>query len=173
MGIRSALPPRVSVWWRTRGGCRKVCPSIFACALLGGGWGLETGGCGHPPLRGDGRGVLSTDSRRRSVGADALVGPRQLPRPAPAERERRGIRDLPEPEVSPRAPRLIKAATWNGQPSPAGGRRYAPCADRPAVAFFSFGPSTARFLFGKTEKKMGGALLPVTWHPRPNRTHFQ
>ena len=25
-------------------------------------------------------------------------------------------------------------------------------------AFFSFGPCTARFLFGKTEKKMGGAL---------------
>ena len=32
------------------------------------------------------------------------------------------------------------------------------CADRPAEAFFSFGPCTARFLFGKTEKKMGGAL---------------
>ena len=25
-------------------------------------------------------------------------------------------------------------------------------------AFFSFGPCTARFLFGKIEKKMGGAL---------------
>ena len=32
------------------------------------------------------------------------------------------------------------------------------CADRPAKAFFSFGPCTARFLFGKIEKKMGGAL---------------
>ena len=27
-----------------------------------------------------------------------------------------------------------------------------------AQAFFSFGPCTARFLFGKTKKKMGGAL---------------
>ena len=26
------------------------------------------------------------------------------------------------------------------------------------LAFFSFGPSTARFLFGKTEKKMGGGI---------------
>ena len=35
------------------------------------------------------------------------------------------------------------------------GRIYAA---RPAEAFFSFGPCTARFLFGKIEKKMGGAL---------------
>ena len=39
-------------------------------------------------------------------------------------------------------------------------------------AFFSFGPGAARFLFGKTEKKMGGALLPATWHsPTPERAH--
>ena len=38
------------------------------------------------------------------------------------------------------------------------------CADRPAAAFFSFGPSTARFLFGKTEKKMGGGMTqPSSW----------
>ena len=31
-------------------------------------------------------------------------------------------------------------------------------------AFFSFGPCTARFLFGKTEKKMGGGMdQPSTW----------
>ena len=52
LGIRSALPPRVGIGQKPRGGYRKVCPSIFACALLGGGWGLKTGGCGHPPLRG-------------------------------------------------------------------------------------------------------------------------
>ena len=39
-------------------------------------------------------------------------------------------------------------------------RRQEVCAgaDRSAEAFFSFGPCTARFLFGKIEKKMGGAL---------------
>ena len=52
LGIRSALPPRVPVYRKFRGECRKVCSSKFACALLGGGWGLETGGCGHPPLQG-------------------------------------------------------------------------------------------------------------------------
>ena len=47
-------------------------------------------------------------------------------------------------------------------------------------AAFSFGPCTARFLFGKTEKKMGGALgqagnpagFPVQWGglpPAPGR----
>ncbi len=32
------------------------------------------------------------------------------------------------------------------------------CADRPAEAFFLFGPCTARFSFGKTKREMGGAL---------------
>ena len=39
-------------------------------------------------------------------------------------------------------------------------------------ASFSFGPGAARFLFGKIEKKMGGVLLPATWHsPTPERAH--
>ena len=83
----------------------------------------------------------------------------QPARAAPAERECKGIRALPGPKDSPRTSRFIKAAARKGQPSPAGGRRYALRADRPAEAFFSFGPSTAHFLFGKTEKKMGG------WNP--------
>ena len=37
------------------------------------------------------------------------------------------------------------------------------CAKLRPKAFFSFGPCTARFLFGKTEKKMGGAL--PSWQP--------
>ena len=28
------LAPRMPTWQRPRGGCRKVCPSKFACALL-------------------------------------------------------------------------------------------------------------------------------------------
>ena len=34
----AGLAPRLPVWWKFRGGCRKVCSSKFACALLGGGW---------------------------------------------------------------------------------------------------------------------------------------
>ena len=39
-------------------------------------------------------------------------------------------------------------------------RRQEGCAsaDRPAEAFFLFGPCTARFSFGKTKREMGGAL---------------
>ena len=39
-------------------------------------------------------------------------------------------------------------------------RRQEVCAgaDRPAEAFFLFGPCTARFSFGKTKREMGGAL---------------
>ena len=48
---------------------------------------------------------------------------------------------------------------YTGQPTiPRRRQEVCACADRPAEAFFSFGPCTARFLFGKTEKKMGGAL---------------
>ena len=42
-----------------------------------------------------------------------------------------------------------------------------------AEAFFSFGPGAARFLFGKIEKKMGGALLRPTPHPPPWPWHPQ
>ena len=48
----AGLAPRLLVWWKSRGARRKICLSKFACALFGDGWGLETGGCGHPPLRG-------------------------------------------------------------------------------------------------------------------------
>ena len=93
-------------------------------------WGLGTGECGHPPLRG------GSPYKRCPVGADALVGPRlppgqhqrraqQTSGPAPAERAAGGIRDYPGPKVSPRASRLIRVTTREGQPSPAGGRRYA------------------------------------------------
>ena len=50
--------------------------------------------------------------------------------------------------ANPQAPSLVNSRT---------ARRHAGAGARPK-AFFSFGPCTARFLFGKTEKKMGGAL---------------
>ena len=110
---------------------------------------------GIRPYKGDG------DSATGQTHRPLLIPPRRgrrprrpapTARPASAERERKGIRALPGPKVSPRGTRLMRTATRNGQPSPAGGRRYALCADRPAVAFFSFGPSTAQPL----------AALPLT-----------
>ena len=105
----------------------------------------------------------ATGFPRSAVGADALVGPRQPPGQrqreawqnagaAPAERGHKGILNLPGPKDFPRTSRFISTSTGKGQPSPAGGRRYALCADRPAEAIFSLGPSTAQPL----------AALPLT-----------
>ena len=75
-----------------------------------------------------------------------------------------------------RGERLRVSQTSPGQRSPQGRRVSGPdfykgapaiprrrlevcaCADRPAEAFFLFGPCTARFSFGKTKREMGGAL---------------
>ena len=49
----ASLAPRLPVWCRPRGACRKACSSKSAYALPGGR--RETGGvggCGHPPLQG-------------------------------------------------------------------------------------------------------------------------
>ena len=89
------------------------------------------------------------------VGADALVGPRPpsvTARAAPAEREHKGIRNFPRPKVSPRAPRLMKPKREKSNFLSPAAWRYALCADRSAVAIFSFGPSTAQPL----------AALPLT-----------
>src|SRR5699024_1412277 len=117
------------------------------------------------------------DSATGQTHRPLLIPPRRGRRPrrpaptarqASAERERKGIRALPGPKVSPRGTRLMRTATRNGQPSPAGGRRYALCADRPVAAIFSFGPSTAHFLFVKNKKKMGGGMnQPSSWPHLP------
>ncbi len=57
-------------------------------------------------------------------------------RPAPAEKGGKGIRALPGPKVSPRAPRFIKATTRECQLSLAGGRRYALARTDPPQRFF-------------------------------------
>ena len=142
--------------------------SLALCLVVSGG--LETGGCGHPPLRGGGWGgrccavplwgrtyvsARLPDSLRHSVGADALVGPRlstgqrqreswQNARAAPAERGRQGIQAHPGPKDSPRALRLMRPLRGTANHPPPAAWRYALCADRPAVAFFSFGPGAAR-----------------------------
>ena len=82
------------------GGCRKARPSKFACALPGGRWGLEMGGCGHPPLRGyDGGpapgGHTGPPLQTLSCRGRRPRRPASTARAAPAERERKGIRYLP------------------------------------------------------------------------------
>ena len=116
----------------------------------------------------------ATGFPRSPVGADALVSPRLPPgqrqrgtwqnaRVAPAERERKSIRDFPGPKVSPRETRLMKPKRGkaNHPPPAAGGMRLRSPTRR---CVFSLGPGAARSLFGKTKKRMGGALLPVTRH---------
>ena len=126
LGVRASLAPRVPVRSRPRGGCRKACPSGFACASSGGR--RETGGaggCGHPPLQAGDRTCSGTAEQsrrgrrpRRPVSADY----RQA---SASEKRTRGIRALPGQPASPRGARFIPSETWNSQPSLAGGRRYA------------------------------------------------
>ena len=54
-----------------------------------------------------------------------------------------------------RARRQGQIGAGTDPPTPVARRATAP---ERVKAVFSFGPCTARFLFGKTEKKMGGAL---------------
>ena len=68
---------------------------LALCLVVDGG--PETGGCGHPPLQGGWRGVRSTDSRRHTVGADALVGPRLPPDQRQRKEEGRVSGTSPDP----------------------------------------------------------------------------
>ena len=120
----AGLAPRLPVWQRPRGGCRKVCSSKSACALLGGKWGP-----------GNGRMRASAPTRVMGPGIEVDTGPPLMPSrrgrrprrpastswPAPAERERKGIRALPGLEDSPGASRLMEVITRKVQPSLAGG----------------------------------------------------
>ena len=65
----------------------------------------------------------------------------------------------PRADGFPKGTRFIQSKTRNGQPSSAGGMEVRACADRPAVAIFSLGPSTARSLFVKNKKRTGGGIL--------------
>ena len=50
----------------------------------------------------------------------------------------------PRADGFPKGTRFIQSKTRNGQPSSAGGMEVRACADRPAVAIFSLGPSIAQ-----------------------------
>ena len=105
---------------------------------------------GIRPYRGDGNSVTGRTHRPSLIPSCRGRRPRRpksapaTARAAPAEREHKGIRALLGPKGSPGGTRFIQSTTRNGQPSLAGGRRYALCVDRPAAAFFSFGPGAAR-----------------------------
>ena len=55
----------------------------------------------------------------------------------------------------------VFAGTDSGDPRPRGGIKVP---ERGKKAAFSFGPATARFLFNKIEKKMGGWILGARPH---------
>ena len=59
----------------------------------------------------------------------------------------------------PQGPDVSVPDRRKGQPTfPRRRQEVCACADRPAEAFFLFGPCTARFSFGKTKREMGGAF---------------
>ena len=150
--------------------------SARCCRVLCGG----TGGCGHPPLRGS--------IGHASVGADTLIGPLQrspsTAGPAAEKREAEAMRQ--PPRWPPRRTRGTKL--WKPRSPARGGRRPAVFAGtdsgnlrqrggplhRSAVkAIFSLGPSTARSLFVKNKKRMGGGMTqPSSWlDSPPNGAH--
>ena len=78
------------------------------------------------------------------------------------QRQRKAAQDvsLTSPgKRSPQGQRVSVPDCRKGQPAiPRRRQEVCACADRPAEAFFLFGPCTARFSFGKTKREMGGAL---------------
>ena len=119
----------------------------------------EFGGLGHSlllfslPLPG------SAGAAAEGLGEQALLQP-------PAMTARICTRGTPIQRT-----RTARAGRWRiggsslGQPPHLS--ELAPCAQVQRKAFFSFGPSTARFLFGKSEKKMGGGI-PISLWARPD-----
>ena len=105
-----------------------------------------------------------------TVGADALVGPRHpsvTARAAPAERERKGIRDFPGLEDSPGASRFIGTSTRNGQPSSAGGRRYALARTDPPQRFFLLDRARPVLFLSRTKREWGAHCRQQPGIPRP------
>ena len=115
------------------------------------------------------------------VGADALIGPLRRPSSTTGQRQRKEAQDvsLTSPgQKSSQGQRVSVSDCRKGQPTfPRRRQEGCASADRPAEAFFLFGPcncaavggfaaygcgiplaGTARFSFGKTKREMGGAL---------------
>ena len=131
-------------------------------ALPGRSWRLvPAGGRGRPPY---GR----TMAFGIPVGADALIGPLQKPHQPPGQRQRKEEQDVSPTspgQTSPQGQHVSVPDCRAGPPAiPRRRQEVCACADRPAEAFFLFGPCTARFSFGKTKREMGGASAqPSAW----------
>jgi hypothetical protein len=125
---------------------------------------LKYGGCskGVPPILQSPTGARQTfPSNRRSprlypwrstlvvIGRPVLRAPLTLP----WKREGRGVPNLQTPALStPRAETFLESDTRSHRES-----------------VFSLGPCTARSLFGKTKKRMGGAFPPAKPASSPRR----
>ena len=98
----------------------------------------------------------------RPIGADALIGPLQKPHQPPGQRQRKSAQPVSQTSPGwrfPQGPGVSVPDYRKEQPTfPRRRQEVCACADRPAEAFFLFGPCTARFSFGKTKREMGGAL---------------
>ena len=118
-------------------------------------WGsVPAGGCGHPPLRQDYG--FPRSRRGRCLHRPVAEAP-STTKPAAAKSGAGCIPDFPGPKVT-QGQRVSVSDYRKGPPAiPRRRQEGCACADRPAVAFFLFGPCTARFSFGKTKREMGGA----------------
>ena len=90
------------------------------------------------------------------------------------QRQRKETQDVSQTSPGQRSPQGQRVSVPDrraGQPAiPRRRQEVSACADRPAEAFFLFGPCTARFSFGKTKREMGGALPSYhhSCHSPPN-----
>ena len=164
---RSVLPSRGG-WCRPRRGARTHLTSFsfrafrFATRSPGGRGSLYRRA--DEGIRPYGR----TMAFRVPVGADALIGPLQKPHQPPGQRQRKAAQDVSQTSPGwrfPQGQRVSVPDCRKGQPAiPRRRQEVCACADRPAEAFFLFGPCTARFSFGKTKREMGGASAqPSAW----------
>ena len=133
---RSILPSRAG-WYGGRRGARTHLTSFSFCAF---------------------RFATRCPGGRRSCCVGSYCNSHQQPASGSEKRIWMYPR-LPRAGGFPQGPGVSVPDRRKGQPTfPRRRQEGCACADRPAEAFFLFGPCTARFSFGKTKREMGGAL---------------
>ena len=104
----------------------------------------------------------SASLRAPPAGVGAVALSLLKPSSTTGQRQRKAAQDVSLPSPGrrfPQGPGVSVPDFYTGQPTiPRRRQEVCACADRPAEAFFLFGPCTARFSFGKTKREMGGAL---------------
>ena len=162
-GVDTAVPCRMVL---RASGCKdafdqRLFPRVpLRYALPWWSWGLvPAGGRGRPPLR-------------NNCWPSALCRGRCPHRPVAeatsttGQRQRKTAQDVSRTSPGQRSPQgqLVSVPDRRaGQPAiPRRRQEVSACADRPAEAFFLFGPCTARFSFGKTKREMGGASAQLS-----------